>query len=252
MCPERMDPASQPRFLMTAGNTREMIDRVRDWGNIFTGLTGFAIAQELAKIGSVDLVTSNLAHIDQVTSDGSMMPYSFRSHADLLSVLETRMKRTRYAGIFMTAAVADYTPDGAYEVVSRTSDEKDPTLEHLVVRNVQAGKVKSFYSSIMFAGKPTKKIVDLFRKPWGHTGLLVKFKLEVGISNDALIEIAEKSRRASDADYIVANTLDMVSGASAGAFLLSNSGHEWVPRGQLATRLLKVTREYLAAHPPVA
>ncbi len=27
------------RFLVTAGNTREMIDRVRDWGNIFTGNT---------------------------------------------------------------------------------------------------------------------------------------------------------------------------------------------------------------------
>ena len=28
------------RFLVTAGNTRERIDRVRDWGNIFTGNTG--------------------------------------------------------------------------------------------------------------------------------------------------------------------------------------------------------------------
>ena len=34
--------APAPRFLVTAGNTREMIDRVRDWGNVFTGNTGLA------------------------------------------------------------------------------------------------------------------------------------------------------------------------------------------------------------------
>ena len=42
------------RFLVTAGNTREMIDRVRDWGNVFTGNTGFAIAQALAAHGEVE------------------------------------------------------------------------------------------------------------------------------------------------------------------------------------------------------
>ena len=34
------NPARPPRFLVTAGNTRERIDRVRDWGNVFTGNTG--------------------------------------------------------------------------------------------------------------------------------------------------------------------------------------------------------------------
>ena len=30
----------QLHFLVTAGSTREKIDQVRDWGNIFTGKTG--------------------------------------------------------------------------------------------------------------------------------------------------------------------------------------------------------------------
>src|SRR5436190_14632165 len=54
---------SNMRFLVTAGNTRENIDRVRDWGNIFTGNTGYAIAGALAKLGDVDLLTSNRAHL---------------------------------------------------------------------------------------------------------------------------------------------------------------------------------------------
>ena len=39
---------------------------------------------------------------------------------------------------------------------------------------------------------------------------LVKFKLEVGLSREELIRVAEASRKSSGADYLVANTLDMV------------------------------------------
>jgi len=43
------------RVLVTAGNTRERIDQVRDWGNIFTGNTGYAIARAMTNIAHVDL-----------------------------------------------------------------------------------------------------------------------------------------------------------------------------------------------------
>ena len=89
-------------------------------------------------------------------------------------------------------------------------------------------------------GRPTEKIVDLFRGEWGHRGLLFKFKLEVGISREALLQVGESSRLASGADYLVANTLEMVSGPQAGALLIGSGGHEWVPRDELASRLAKI------------
>ena len=52
------------------------------------------------------------------------------------------------------------------------------------------------------------KLIDRFRRPWGFSGILVKFKLEVGISEQDLLKIAEESRQASAADLMVANTLD--------------------------------------------
>jgi hypothetical protein len=59
------------RFLVTAGNTRERIDRVRDWGNVFTGNTGFAIARALAATARRgDLLTSNRAHLADIASGG--------------------------------------------------------------------------------------------------------------------------------------------------------------------------------------
>ncbi|HTL30331.1 MAG TPA: phosphopantothenoylcysteine decarboxylase [Tepidisphaeraceae bacterium] len=232
------------RFLVTAGNTREKIDDVRDWGNIFTGNTGFAIAQALTQVGEVDLLTSNPAHFSQVHADASPLfhAYEFRSHADLKKLLEERMKSCTYDAVFMSAAVADYRPVKTYAVMKQEPGEK-PGEERWIVQDVQAGKVKSTHKKIAILGEPTEKIVDLFRTAWNFRGTLVKFKLEVGLSRDELIKVASASRIASGANYLVANTLDMVHGADAGAFLLSDKEPEWVPRARLAERMVELVRQ---------
>lgn len=209
-----------------------MIDRVRDWGNIFTGNTGFNIAKSLLSHGRVTLITSNAQHRDQATSLG-MATEAFGSHAELMTILENCVTRETFDAIFMTAAVADYTPNGAFAVLDR-KPLPDGT-EQWIVRSAQAGKVKSNHAHIAFLGKQTEKIVDRFRRDWAYKGLLVKFKLEVGLSADQLIEVGKKSRVASDADYLIANTLDMVQGTAAGAYLISKTGERFIPRDQLAS-----------------
>src|SRR4029078_735865 len=100
--------SSPKRFLVTAGNTREMIDAVRDWGNIFTGNTGFAIANAIAEHGKVDLVTSNAQHLAALAAANRPFPIlgsSFKTHADLRGVLGSMLARHKYDAIFMTAAV---------------------------------------------------------------------------------------------------------------------------------------------------
>ena len=228
------------RFLVTAGNTRERIDDVRDWGNIFTGNTGLSIARAMAGLGEVDLLTSNLSHLAELPPGIQGTP--FRSHADLKAALSALVPRIGYDAIFMTAAVADYRPIRVFSIRHRWRDLDSEGMEHWLVEDVQAGKVKSNHPAIAVLGEQTEKIVDLFRKEWGYKGLLFKFKLEVGISKERLVEVAEESRKASGADYLVANSLDMVEGEGAGAFLLSDSGREWVGRGNLPGRLAEIVR----------
>jgi hypothetical protein len=129
-----------------------------------------------------------------------------------------------------------------FEVVERVPDQD--SSETWRVRNVAAPKVKSNHGRIAILGEQTEKIVDLFRKEWGHEGLLFKFKLEVGIGRDELLRIGRASRSASGANYLVANTLDMVEGENAGAFLLSEDGEEFVPRAALAARLCELVRKH--------
>jgi phosphopantothenate---cysteine ligase (CTP) len=233
------------RFLVTAGNTRERIDDVRDWGNIFTGNTGFAIARALAAVGEVDLLTSNRQHLAELegTARSGALPIrgiAFTTHADLRDRLANQMQSERYDGVFMSAAVADYTPVRTYRVVGRETG--DDGRERWVVEDVQAGKVGSSYEQIAILGQRTEKLVDLFRSAWGYRGLLVKFKLEVGRTREELIVIGRRSRLASDADYLVANTLDMTTGPNAGAYLISAAGEEWIARADLPARLVQIVQ----------
>lgn len=232
------------RFLVTAGNTREPIDRVRDWGNVFTGNTGYAIARALAPLGQVHLLTSNRTHLDEIARDpsGAVRGARFTSHADLRRLLHDAMTESRYDAVFMTAAVADYTPAGAFEVTERVRSADGTETWH--VRDVGAGKVRSTYDAVAFLGRRTEKLVDLFRREWNHRGLLVKFKLEVGVSRDDLLRVGQASRAASGADYLVANTLDMVEGAEAGAYLLGEASQEWVPRAELPKRLARLAGQW--------
>ncbi len=232
------------RFLITAGNTRERIDQVRDWGNIFTGNTGRLIARAFADVGEVDLLSSNRQHLDELQHDPALRhPINgeiFSTHEDLREKLSARMKQNHYDAVVMAAAVSDYRPVGSFEIL--TSEVRDDGTQVWIVRDVQAGKVSGSYERIAIAGERTEKIVDLFRTVWDYRGLLIKFKLEVGRSRAELLEIGRRSRLASGADYLIANTLDMVSGNSAGAYLISDDGEEWIKRDELADRLVRLVQ----------
>jgi phosphopantothenate-cysteine ligase/phosphopantothenoylcysteine decarboxylase/phosphopantothenate--cysteine ligase len=74
--------------------------------------------------------------------------------------------------------------------------------------NAASGKVKSSHSELWLRLVPAPKLIDKVRAYWGFAGTLVKFKLEVGVSNEELLDVAERSRVHSGADLMCANTLD--------------------------------------------
>jgi phosphopantothenate-cysteine ligase/phosphopantothenoylcysteine decarboxylase/phosphopantothenate--cysteine ligase len=98
-----------------------------------------------------------------------------------------------------------------------------------------AAKVKSHHPELWLRLTPTSKLADSVRDPWGFRGTFVKFKLEVGTPDAELHAIAERSRARSDADLIVANT---VEGMNQVAFIGDRSGvFERVERLRLPPRL---------------
>ena len=217
------------KILVTAGNTRVMIDRVRCITNIFTGRTGAAIARHACARGhAVTLLTSHpeeptgpselLGQVDAMS--WTVKPY--RTFDDLQQLMETELSQGSYDALIHCAAVSDYRPTSVYSPASDTRFDvnsgrwQTSASMPAVLVDRTADKVKSDEPELWLRLTRTPKLVDRVRSDWLFRGILVKFKLEIGITDAELLAVAERSRRQSGADLMVANTLE---GMRAWAYL---------------------------------
>jgi phosphopantothenoylcysteine synthetase/decarboxylase len=232
--------------LVTAGNTLVPVDRVRCLTNVFTGRTGAAIAREAHARGHrVSLLTS---HPEAATTPepqaGRWSLTDYRTFDDLRDAMAAALRVDPPDVLVHCAAVSDYLVDGVYapdpHTRFRPADRRwvsespaGPTLADRA-----AGKVKSDEPELWLRMVRAPKLIDLVRTEWGFRGTVVKFKLEVGVSDEQLLQVAERSRLHSAADLMVANTLE---GSASYAFIGPLGGrYERVSRGQLADRLVEV------------
>ncbi len=235
------------RILITAGNTLVPIDRVRCITNVFTGKTGAQIALKAHARGhEVRLLTSHPEALTALT--GTLLTESeswsirrYRLFDELQKEMEAAIGRDSWDAVVHCAAVSDYQAAGIFAPAPHTRFRADqhwesdaPELPLLVDK--AAGKVKSDEPELWLRLVRTPKLVDMIRSPWGFRGVLVKFKLEVGITDEVLLEVAERSRRQSNADLMVANTLE---GSASWAYIGPLTGsYSRVPRANLADSLL--------------
>lgn len=234
-------------ILVTAGNTQTPLDRVRCITNIFSGRTGAQIAARAFDRGhSVVLLTSHPEILDAIPTsrERSTLEWrvrSYRTFDDLDAAMGEEISGKRFEAVIHAAAISDYRAAGIFSLAPGTTF--DPTelswnmegeRPHLL--DAARGKVKSSHPELWLRLVPTPKLVDKIRPVWGFTGILVKFKLEVGLSEAELLEVAERARVHSGADLMSANTLEgMHDWALIGA---GENGYRKVSRSQLADQLL--------------
>ncbi len=230
-------------ILVTAGNTLVPIDRVRGITNIFTGRTGASIARcAWERCHHVTLLTSRPEVVENHPASDRWAMLPFRTFADLLQLMSELVKGEVLNAVIHCAAVSDYLADGIFAPAEGTHFrpetghwESDSAIGPALLDRA-AGKVKSEEPELWLRLVRAPKLIDCVRGEWGFRGLLVKFKLEVGIGEEQLSEVAERSRRHSAADLMVANTLE---GASEWALLGPLAGqYQRVARSELAERLL--------------
>jgi phosphopantothenoylcysteine decarboxylase/phosphopantothenate--cysteine ligase len=95
------------RAVVTAGGTSEPIDPVRVISNHSSGKMGLALADELAGMGAfVTLISTRLS--TQPPLSRAYEVISAKTAEDIRQMLNERFDRTDL--LFMTAAIADYTP----------------------------------------------------------------------------------------------------------------------------------------------
>jgi len=235
-------------ILVTAGNTIVPIDRVRCITNIFTGRTGTTIALHCHERGhTVTLLSSHpelvamLSGKEDPRQRWTVEPY--RTFAEVRERLSHSLSSARFDVLIHCAAVSDYEVAGIYAPApdtrfrpedARWQSTGPPHAPALLDRS--AAKIKSDEPELWLRLIRTPKLIDFVRTEWGFRGIVVKFKLEVGVNDQHLLDIAERSRRQSGAELMVANTLE---GASSWALLGPVNGHfERVSRADLPRRLL--------------
>ena len=223
--------STRMRIRITAGNTQAPIDEVRCITNVFSGRTGALIAEEARRRGhAVTLLTSAPAGGDE---------RAYRTFDEFAGLLEAEVRGGDYDVVILSAAVSDYRVDGVFAPEQGTRfDPADGWLSpkgapRLVDKS--SGKVKSNDPELWLRLTQLPKLVDRVREPWSFRGVLVKFKLEVDVTEAELLQIAARSREQSSADLIVANRLEAVREA---AHILSPTGSQTVSREALAAKLL--------------
>jgi len=224
-------------ILVTAGNTQTPIDQVRCITNIFSGRTGARIAACAFDRGHrVLFLSSHTEVLGEFPSqrhrdepDFRVRPY--RTFEDLDASMREEITRGSFDAVIHAAAVSDYKVAGIF---TQHGDRFE---------DASAGKVTGSHPELWLRLVPTPKLVDRIRSEWGFGGVLVKFKLEVGLTEAELRKVAEKARLHSRADLMVANTLE---GMHDWALLGNAAGYAKVPRGELAERVLETVEQTAA------
>jgi phosphopantothenoylcysteine synthetase/decarboxylase len=219
------------KTLITGGYTEVPIDKIRSITNIFKGRTALALTRALAtsRNKKVDLITNSNV-VDELYRDDYICydyykTFVYRTYDELYVLMERMIRENRYDVIIHSAAVSDY--------------KVEAVLDNNLVELDNTGKISSDHDVLYMRLVKTEKIIDKIRE-WGFKGTLVKFKLQVGISDEELIKIAEKSRVASGADIIVANCLEW---AKDRAIILADGINQPTSRVQLPMNLEKVIKK---------
>ena len=211
------------KVLITGGSTRTMIDKVRAVTNIFSGRTGANISKYFQENGyDVTFITSNPLVVEGFT--GNLISYN--TFDELYDLMQNEICNNSYDIIIHSAAVSDYK----CSAVCVFDENKD------FVELDSSGKIASNNKELYLKMTPTVKIIDKIRG-WGFTGKLIKFKLQVDISDEELLSIARKSRTHSNADIIVANCLEW---ATKRAYIIDDKNERSIERSELAKVLFDI------------
>lgn len=236
------------KILVTAGPTPVKVDDVRILTNVFSGTTGYRIAVLAAEKGADIVLLLGPHHIEnsdmladesylniakktaeilqskaRIDSSGGVIRIERYSHfEDLMALVEKQAGSREFDAVVHSAAVADYAPAA------------------------RKGKIKSNLGELALDLKPTPKIIKRI-KILDPEIFQVQFKLEVGLSENDLIESAYQSLLKNKSDLVVANNMAGTSEITAAAYIIDQRKNikKIATRETMYESLLKEIRERL-------
>lgn len=212
---------SKIRIIVTAGPTLVPIDKVRVMTNIFGGRLGYYIADLASKKGHDTLLLMGYGNRVKFSGKEKFKLKQFKYYNEIRNLLKSEIQKKRYQVVIHSAAIPDYIPINVYN-----------------------GKIKSGKKELVIHFKPTKKIIDQFKK-WDSNIFVVKFKLEANEPNQSLIKIGYESLKDSKADLIVVNNLSKMKKQQLAYILDKNKKITQVEgKKQIAKKLITIIENH--------
>ena len=171
-------PLSGKTFLVSAGPTYEPIDPVRFIGNNSSGKMGIALAHELARRGAEVKLVCGPVH--SVPDHQGISVEKVKTAEEMYHAIERLFPESD--GLFMAAAVADFTPENAADQKIKKGENEVPAI----------------------ALKKTTDILATIGKKNKDGRFICGFSLETQNAR----ENAQKKLKAKNMDMIVMNTLE--------------------------------------------
>ena len=225
------------KVLVTAGDTYELIDDVRKITHMATGRLGSLIADEFTRCG---------ASVTFLCGERSMRPVLEMEKAMEIQgvlALQDAMKKllaeTQFDAVIHSMAVSDYVVRGltteddiADELSENIADLNTCDGEQLLTQLKQAmnsamfnstGKISSDLESLVVLLDRAPKVISHVKQMQPKT-ILVGFKLLSDVSEEELLQAAQKQMQTSGSDFVLANDLAAIDGDNHGSMLIGQQG----------------------------
>lgn len=184
------------RVLITGGGCEEPLDGVRYLANTSTGRTASDLAESFASSGwEVCLLAGSKA---VVPAASGMIICRFRTHADLMALMKTKLGDTAWDLVVQAAAVSDFGIAG----IEADNEKFIPG---------DKGKIESSDEVRIILRKHQKLINRICEWSLNKEVSLVGFKLTNGQTREQALQQVDKLFQASSADWVVWNDLTGLS-----------------------------------------
>lgn len=180
-------------ILITAGGTREAIDRVRFITNMSSGKTAAVVANEILKAGG---------HVTYFCGQGALKPsahpnlqvFQFEDFQDLNASLKTELGARFYSSIIHAAAVSDFSIE-SLEGLQNRSEAKIDSENGLSIKLKKNFKILSRLRD--YSKNPDIKVIG--------------FKLTVDSDENDIQSKIDRMWRESCPDWVVQNDLSQIT-----------------------------------------
>lgn len=205
-------------LLITAGSPNTAIDKVRCVSTVFTGRTGAQLARLAWNRGhTITFLTAHADRLPEIPADSGLsqqrlQPIVYSTFDDLAALVQQQLRSKPFDVFIHAAGTTDYLVAGTYspELGSyfnvRNGEWESRGRPRLIEQ--PADRVQSTEPELWVRLVRAPRFVERLRGQCDFRGLFVRFVVESAKSDGELRGAAEFTRKQSEADLMVASTME--------------------------------------------